>query len=364
MSAERALGATGRIGGTVRALGKGNPDMSKLFNASMRVRWAAIGAAIAVTLGGGALGVVHATSSSGERAVFVPITPCRLFDTRSGADDVGARNTPIAGGESFTQQVRGTNGNCAVPADAVAVAMNVTTINGTAGSFLTIWPADASKPLASSLNWIPGAPPTPNKVDVKLSATGAISLFNNSGSVDVLADVVGYYVDHNHDDRYYTKAEVYAKAEVYSRTELDSRTVRMSVNPRNMRGPSSDTVFATINGCVKVGSGQDYGELPLDLPVGARLLNVDIGFFDGETSAVYTARLWEGAAVTYGLDEQSLAYTDGGAGSGGFGLVKHHLTPNTPTAVDEGDVFKIGFTGIANNTNGVCYVTIEYDPAP
>ena len=32
--------------------------------------------------------------------------------------------------------------------------------------------------------------------------------FSNAGSVDVLADIVGYYTDHNHDDRYYTKAEI------------------------------------------------------------------------------------------------------------------------------------------------------------
>ncbi len=67
------------------------------------------------------------------------------------------------------------------------------------------------QPLASNLNWVPGSPPTPNKVDVKLSATGAISLYNNVGSVSVLADVVGYYADHNHDDRYYTEAEIDAQ---------------------------------------------------------------------------------------------------------------------------------------------------------
>src|SRR6476660_927594 len=63
-------------------------------------------------------------------------------------------------------------------------------------------------PLASNVLWVPGSPPTPNKVDVKLSADGNINLFNLNGSVSVLADVVGYYADHNHDDRYYTKAQI------------------------------------------------------------------------------------------------------------------------------------------------------------
>ena len=169
--------------------------------------WTALGAVVTVVLGGGGLVVTHATSSSGERDVFVPITPCRLFDTRPETL-VGIRNAPIGAGATMVQAVWGTNGNCALPLDATAVAMNVTTVNGTAGSYLTIWPSDSAMPLASSLNWVPGSPPTPNKVDVKLSATGTISLFNNAGTVDVLADVVGYYTDHNHDDRYYTKTQL------------------------------------------------------------------------------------------------------------------------------------------------------------
>ena len=50
-----------------------------------RSRWAAIGAAVAVSLGTGGLLTASATVSEGERAIFVPITPCRLLDTRPGA---------------------------------------------------------------------------------------------------------------------------------------------------------------------------------------------------------------------------------------------------------------------------------------
>jgi len=147
--------------------------------------------------------------NTGERDAFVPISPCRLFDLRPAPDTVGSRATPLSPGETYTQPVRGANGLCNIPADATAVAMNVTAVGGTAGSFLTIWPSDVSdRPLASNLNWVPGSPPTPNKVDVKLSADGSINLFNLAGSVSVLADVVGYYADHNHDDRYYTKAQI------------------------------------------------------------------------------------------------------------------------------------------------------------
>jgi hypothetical protein len=194
-----------------------------------RSRWAAIGAAIAVSIRAGGVAITHAVVSSGERAAFFPIAPCRLFDLRPAPDQVGPRSAPLGPGETFTAAVRGTNGNCTIPADATAVAMNVTTFGGTANSFLTIWPADVSpRPQASNLNWAASAPPTPNKVDVKLSATGSINLFNLAGSVGVLADVVGYYADHNHDDRYYTQTQANAQlatkantADVYTKTQIN-----------------------------------------------------------------------------------------------------------------------------------------------
>ncbi|CAB4876550.1 unannotated protein [freshwater metagenome] len=177
-----------------------------------RARWAAVGAAVAVSLGAGGFAVTNAivnpVISSGQRAVFVAITPCRLFDLRPPDLQVGPRGAPLTAGEVYTQPVVGTNGHCVIPAEAVAVAMNVTAVGGSAASYLTIWPADADRPQASNLNWVPGSPPTPNKVDSKLSADGKIKMFNPAGTVSVLADVVGYYADHDHDDRYYTKAEV------------------------------------------------------------------------------------------------------------------------------------------------------------
>ena len=159
-----------------------------------RSRWAAIGAAVAVTIGiGGGIAITNAVGETGAPSAFVPITPCRLFDTRADSS-VGPRKTPLTAGETFVQQVTGTNGNCTIPAGAQGVAFNVTIVNGTATSFLSVWPSDAAtKPLASSLNWLAGTPAIPNKVDVKLSADGKVSFFNNGGTVDVLADIVGYY---------------------------------------------------------------------------------------------------------------------------------------------------------------------------
>lgn len=155
---------------------------------------------------GGALGLVltiaatqawSATAAPGDvDATFVPVTPCRLFDMRPDAAPADGKKTPLGPGAAnvYTQQVTGTVGQCVgIPTGAVAVSMNVTITNPTATSFLTVFPADQALPNASNLNWVAGGSPTPNKVDVKLSPDGKIKLFNETGTVNVIADIVGYY---------------------------------------------------------------------------------------------------------------------------------------------------------------------------
>lgn len=174
-----------------------------------RSRWAVVGAVVAVLSGAGGLSSSsYAVVASGERTVYVPISPCRLLDTRSGADNIGGRATPLGADETFTTPVRGSNGACSIPVGAVGVGANVTIDHPTAASYLTIRPADAPLATSSNLNWIAGQAPTPNAVTTKLSADGRISIYNHNGTVDVIIDIVGYYEDHNFDDRYYTKSQV------------------------------------------------------------------------------------------------------------------------------------------------------------
>jgi hypothetical protein len=145
-----------------------------------------------VLLGGGLLTASAApvpTASS-----FVPITPCRLIDTRPAPDNVGARSTPIGAGETYVATVWGTNGACTIPSTATGVSLNAVAVHPTAASYLTIFPSDATRPLASNLNWVAGQAPTPNAVTAALSADGRLGLYNLAGTVDVLVDIVGYYV--------------------------------------------------------------------------------------------------------------------------------------------------------------------------
>ena len=102
------------------------------------------------------LGIVGGSVLTGSAAgtattsTFVPITPCRLIDTRP-ATQVGPRSTPIAAQETYTATVWGTNGACDIPTTATGVSMNVAIVNPTGNSFLTVYPADASNP--GTANW-------------------------------------------------------------------------------------------------------------------------------------------------------------------------------------------------------------------
>lgn len=165
-----------------------------------RARWAAIGAAIAVSLGAGGIGVVNAVKTSGELPVYTAIEPCRLVDTRPGGFNVGDKNTPLGGGQTHTITATGNSGECtAIPTDVTSVALNVTAVGATQPTHLTIFPEDP-RPNASSLNPAPGQPPTPNAVNVDLAAGGTFNVFNFQGEVHLIVDLVGIYQDHAHED--------------------------------------------------------------------------------------------------------------------------------------------------------------------
>lgn len=156
--------------------------------------WQIVGVATAAALVAAALVGVTAGASTPAPGgtTYVSIVPCRLFDTRPAPATVGARTTPLGPDETHRQQVTGAVGNCVVPADATSVTINLTAARGTARSFLTVAPAGEPLPNASTLNWVAGAPPTPNQVTIGLSTDGAIDLHNEFGEVDLIGDVVGY----------------------------------------------------------------------------------------------------------------------------------------------------------------------------
>jgi hypothetical protein len=66
-------------------------------------------------------------------------------------------------------------------------------VQPTDGTFVTVYPSGLGRPLASNLNATVGQV-VPNMVLARLGPDGSAMLFNNSGQVDLVADVMGYFV--------------------------------------------------------------------------------------------------------------------------------------------------------------------------
>ena len=157
-----------------------------------------------VVVGTAAQQIVSADATSGDRPVLIPIEPCRLVDTRPAPFTVGPRATKLGTQDTATFRVQQADTRCTgkIPADALALSMNVTATDAAGPeSFITIWPG-GTRPESASLNPVAGQPPTPNAVTTGLASGQEFSVYNNAGSVNVIIDVNGYYVNHNHDDRY------------------------------------------------------------------------------------------------------------------------------------------------------------------
>jgi hypothetical protein len=156
-------------------------DLSALADGSISVTATATSPASTV-------GTASTSTTRDGASRYVALTPARLLDTRSGK---GAPTGPVVAQGSLALQVTGRGG---VPSARVsAVVLNVTVTAPTAAGYLTVFPAGATRPTASNLNFTRGQT-VPNLVVVTLGTGGQVSLFNgSSGTTHVLADVAGYF---------------------------------------------------------------------------------------------------------------------------------------------------------------------------
>ncbi len=126
-------------------------------------------------------------------ATFKGLSPARLLETRAGFVTVDTQFQGVGQLDAHEVLELPVLGRGGIPASGVgSVALNVTAINGTAVSYLTVWKTGTTQPTASNLNFVPGRT-TPNMVIVPVGADGKISIFNDAGSVDLIVDVLGYF---------------------------------------------------------------------------------------------------------------------------------------------------------------------------
>ncbi|HEY3350333.1 MAG TPA: hypothetical protein VGM13_11205 [Thermoanaerobaculia bacterium] len=126
--------------------------------------------------------------------LFVPVTPCRVIDTRSGSGFPAGYGPPSLTGGG-TQRTFTIAGQCGVPAGAAAVSFNFAVWFPTSRGDIRVFPGGTATPTVSTLNWEPGIAAIANAAVVPLGTGGAITVQMDATAAltDIFVDVNGYY---------------------------------------------------------------------------------------------------------------------------------------------------------------------------
>lgn len=135
----------------------------------------------------GAPVVLHVHDVGFSVSSFVPVTPCRIADTRNATGPFGGPFLPGGTTRGFVVS----NSACNIPATAQAFSLNVTVVPHGPLGFLTMFPCGGTLPLASTLN----------SPDGRIKAEAAIVPAGTNGDVcafvtndtDLVLDINGYF---------------------------------------------------------------------------------------------------------------------------------------------------------------------------
>lgn len=147
------------------------------FTVKQATAWLAATVLAAVAIGG----VASATVGSSTPSNFHPITSARVLDTRTV-------HIPVAAGKTYVADL-----TKALPVTASAVVLNLTVTDATGGGYVLAYPDGANRPNpGSTINFGKGQT-VANNVTVAVT-DNKVDLYNaSSGSVDLVADLEGYY---------------------------------------------------------------------------------------------------------------------------------------------------------------------------
>jgi len=120
---------------------------------------------------------------------FVPVTPCRVADTRDGGRPFPF-GTPRMG-QNTTRDFAIPQSGCGIPTNARAYSLNITAVPPGPLAYITAYPTGSAQPLVSTLNSFDGRV-VANAAIVPSGVNGAITLYV-SNDTDVVMDINGYF---------------------------------------------------------------------------------------------------------------------------------------------------------------------------
>jgi hypothetical protein len=141
----------------------------------------------------------------GAGGEFHPLTPARIFDTRTGVNDTSPRGAkPTSnGGSSFNVNILGLGGVPSDPNAVLAVVANVTVVGSGAAGYLSIRPAGSALGESSLVNFNP-VEAVPNLAVLSVGSGGQATVTLTtpaaSSSAHVLVDVFGWISTSSYSD--------------------------------------------------------------------------------------------------------------------------------------------------------------------
>ncbi len=143
-----------------------------------------------ISAGGLTIAVNQASNQPGGGATalrFVPVTPCRVVDTRNAPGPFGGPTMTPGSTRSFAIP----QSPCGIPGTAQAYSLNVTVVPEGPLYYLTLWPTGQAQANVSTLNsW--GGIVVANAAIVPAGTGGAVSVYVPD-TTDVILDINGYF---------------------------------------------------------------------------------------------------------------------------------------------------------------------------
>jgi len=121
---------------------------------------------------------------------FLPLTPCRVVDTRNPDGTFGG---PAITGNTFRSFPLSQTGNpCGIPSSALAYSLNVTVVPQTTLGYLTIWPSGQGQPIVSTMNSPDGRIKANAAIVPAGTPSGSVSVYVTN-TINVILDIDGYF---------------------------------------------------------------------------------------------------------------------------------------------------------------------------
>jgi hypothetical protein len=148
----------------------------------------AVGLGISNTAGSASSPLAAVVLTAASPTDFYTISPCRAYDSRSGAALVSGSSTVINVVASA----------CGIPTNARVVVGNLTVVSPSGQGFVSVYPGNYPQPATATATFVGGVV-LANSVILPLATDGSGTLsiallVGNNGSSHVVLDVTGYFL--------------------------------------------------------------------------------------------------------------------------------------------------------------------------